>query len=687
MSDFLAFREELNMLSGLVYKYIRVRGAFVGTVCFTLFLSACGGSSGAGTPTVAPTPTPTVAPTPTPTVAPTPTPTVEPTPTPTLLTISGTAVANANDVVAVASLSEKTIYWVSKLSLVTKAWADIDTGSEENAVLANASVEVFKVFADKNMANDQVDIGAVTTNDQGLFEIPDLEKLTPDNSGEFYYELRISKGDLVLRSPAAPEGAGAIVNVSPETDLAAKLISGVVGVPSLDNPPLPGPDFIEALREHVIADAGGLVNDGAIALPSALDGAFDETSDAAANGIAAAGGDTEKLFKAASFDAEFKALEADTESSDDIATAYLDRVARESCDQGTGEYLPDSLAAVLGEKLNAGTTVTAADVVENFNANYAGPDVDLATAVAAFNAKLTSAGGSKDAVATVLSPLDADDQLVLSVMRDLDPASFSASTPMAMDQAFMFVQSLFPQACEPDAQLDVFGFYSDLINNLGLRNAAIARSNIYHNSGFGCNEGDGMGHFFADIRVFKAGKNVSSVVISSDDSDTTVLGGDGEESLTMNGGGSFLENWVSNTEGVCINLGKDVTYTMTVTFDDASTVVGTIDRNHPRIPEAISEVFKDGAFVAGSSDSASPTVVEVTRPLYRWTSPDTMLTNIIADASNTAISTDLEASTVAVKYTYEFSHVDTTALTVSPAPECAQVSSGRLYAVDSFIPT
>jgi hypothetical protein len=145
--------------------------------------------------------------------------------------------------------------------------------------------------------------------------------------------------------------------------------------------------------------------------------------------------------------------------------------------------------------------------------------------------------------------------------------------------------------------------------------------------------------------------------------------------------------YVSNTDGVCVALGAAVTYTITINFSDGSTATRNVERLHPRIPEADSRVLVDGAFVPGSGDSSSPTVVDTARPLYQWTSPADMKTAIINDAANTAVSSDLAASAARVKYTYEFSHVDLTATPVSPAPACASVSSGRLYAVDSFIPT
>ncbi len=165
-----------------------------------------------------------------------------------------------------------------------------------------------------------------------------------------------------------------------------------------------------------------------------------------------------------------------------------------------------------------------------------------------------------------------------------------------------------------------------------------------------------------------------------------MLGGDALETLTAGATGSF-NAYESNTDGVCVNLGKEVSYTVTANFSDSTFVIATVNRNHPRIPEASSQVLVSDAFQMGSGDSDNPTVVSVSRPLYQWTSPVDMLDLIANDSANTAVEAELLAGDYAVKYTYEFAHVDTGAVQVSPASQCAQVSSGALYSVDSFNPT
>lgn len=601
------------------------------------------------------------------------------------VSISGKVLANTDDVVAVATKAE---LQSDSFKLNTLPSSSVDTGANTNANLSNATVTLYKVFSDDATPDEQVDIGTVTTDASGNYSITDVPKV-PASTGQgtdFYYELRVSKGGLELKSPMAVD-QDASVNVSPETDLAAKLLTNVIDVPGVSDAPVPSSDMIESIREMVLQETATLANAGAIAIPSALEADFSGNSLAAANGIAAAGGNGEKLFKAASFNAEYLAITANNASTDAQATGYLNRMIREACDQASGDYLPEPVANAFGTYFNNGGTLTPAQIVTAYNANFSGPDIDLSVAVNNFSARILNASNAVNSPAVDVTAIDAEDLMGLYVLRSLNAATFSSSTALEADQAMAFIQNLGNTPCNFTAQLDLFGFIADLLSQNALRSAAIAASNVYHNSGFGCNEGSGEGHFVADIKVYKAGKTITSVVIASSDPDGTVLGGDGEETLTFQGGGILFDNYVSNTNAVCVNLGKEVTYTLTVTFSDATTVVGNITRNHPRIPEATSEVYVSSSFQAGSGDSAAPTVVKVSRPLYRWTSPADMRTAIVNDASNVAISADLAASDATVKYTYEFSHVDTTVSPVSPAGACGFVSSGKLYAVDSFIPT
>jgi hypothetical protein len=604
----------------------------------------------------------------------------------TTMTISGVVVAKSADVIAVASLYEDFGRFMAKINPVARVWAAADTGATGNEVLPNANVALVKVFGGAN-PEVIVNIGIVTTDDTGAYSIPAVEKVpvsegTPES---FYYEVRITKDELTLKTPIAAN-VDVEANVSPETDLAAKILSEVVAVPGVENPPIPSNQMVESVRELVLSEAADLSDDKAIEIPSALATGFDANSVAAANGLAANGGNAEKLFKAASFSAEEMALVNDSDSTEASATGYINRVIREGCNQAEGDYLPQPIAAAFGENFKAGNKLTATQIVAAYNQNFSGPDIVPATVVLSFKAMLTDVADKLAAPAVGSSDIVSNKQLALYTMRDLDPLTFAADTELDADQALAFIQTLGTQQCQFTAQLDLFGFIADLLDKPLLGNPAIAFADIYHNSGFNCNEGSGKGHFMAKVKVNRNGKTITSVTVASNDSDTTVLGGDAAETLTAGATGLF-NAYDSNTDGVCVNLGKEVSYTVTANFSDSTSVTATVDRNHPRIPEASSQVFVGDAFEMGSGNSASPTVVGVSRPLYQWTSPAAMLNLIANDGANTAVKAALLAGDYAVKYTYEFAHVDTGAVQVSPAPQCAQVSSGALYSVDSFNPT
>ncbi len=594
------------------------------------------------------------------------------------VTLSGQALAGASDVAQVATTMDRIKARLAKLSPITRAFAAIDTGATANEVLPGAEVELYKVFADGSTPPEEVDIGQVTTDSEGNFEIADISP--PTDSDDFYYEVHVTKGDLEILSPTAAQ-ADATVNVSPETDLAAAILSDVVDVLGVDNPPLPPTEIIEATRELVVQNAADLADAGAIEIPSLVGTSADDNLLATANGLASNGGSAEKLFLAAAFESEFEALTEETELTDAQAAGFIKRVIREGCDQGSGDYMPQGVADALGTFFNEGGTVTPAEIVSAYNNNFSGSSVVLADAVAEFAAVLESIEADLAASAATAGTISQEEQIVLLVRHDLESDSFASDTELVADQAGAFIQFLSSQLCDFDNGLDIYGLVAELLADSGLATARISDAQVYHNSGFGCDEGSGEGHFYAEVQVYTAGKTVSSVTISS--SDSSALGGDGVETLTE----EFVGVYRSNTNGVCVALGTDVDYTVTAAFSDTSEASLNVDRNHPRIPEAASSVFVDGAFIAGSDSGSSPTVVDSTRPLYQWTSPADMLTNIINDASNTGIASDLSASTLQAKYTYEFSHVDTSAAQVSPAGECDQVSSGRLYSVDSFMPT
>ncbi len=598
------------------------------------------------------------------------------------ISLNGVALATQQDAATVATVTDfgrQLLHW---LSPVSRAVATDNTGASGNTTLADAEVTLFRMFSDGT--EEEVDIGEVITDSEGEFEIPDIDP-APAGSGsdsDFYYEIRITKGSLELRSPVAPL-SDEEVNVTPESDLAAAILSDVVSVPGNDEPPLPSAASIDAMRELASGNAAELIDGGSIELPTATAGA-DELTTAMANGLASAGGSAEDMFHALSFESEYLALSNDDTSTGDDYSSFIKRLTLQACEQNDGDYMPQVVADALGEYMAAGNTVTLQELLTAYS----------------------EAGGSADAenVMTELDMLIEDLQDILGMgltdelssihvmglygrLAEID--DLSLTTELSAEQAFLIAlimqQGDSDRVCALQPSFDLYSFVSGLTGDDSVTDASVAEIELYHNSGFGCNEGDGEGHFVARVSVYSAGKNLDGVTITS--SDSTALGGDGTITLTSEG-----SDWISNTDGVCVALGTEVRYTVTASFTDTTTATTTINRNHPRIPEATSQVLVDEVFVDGSGDSATPTVVATTRPLYQWTSPADMLASVINDAANADISTTLAAGDDAVKYTYEFAHVNLSESPVSPInsgtyPACTTVSSGALYAVDSFLPT
>lgn len=597
------------------------------------------------------------------------------------LTLSGTAVATSADVAAVATRWEKLEGWLAQYLPTSTLHAAQATGAAANTALPNATVNLYRISGG-GTASAQIDIGTVTTDASGDYTISEVTE-SPEGSGQdsdFYYEVRITKGDLTLVSPVSPQ-ADTTVNVSPETDLAAKILSDVLEVPSDDTPPVPSASLIESTRELVIQNAGDLIGGDKIGLPSAVGASNQDEILAAANGIAAGGGNAEKAFKAASFESEYYALSAQgVNASSAEVSGYLSRLVSEGCNQSGQNNFPQPVAELMAERFKTGTTVTVSAIIAAYNNHFTGTPLVSDTVIAEYDSMLTNIGNNQGTAANTVSDISNNDLLGLMAKRDLDAAGFSGDSALTMDQAAAFIQVLGGTNCALEGQLDLYGFIGELLGDSGFAVPRISGFEIYHNSGFGCNEGSGDGHFVADVGVYSGGKTLTSVVVNS--TDTNALGGDGTETLTAQG-----NRFVSNTNGVCVALGTAVTYTITANFNDGSSATRQVERNHPRIPEASSQVLVDGAFVNGADNGGSPTVVDSPRPLYQWTSPADMETAIANDSANTAVSESLAASSARVKYTYEFSHVDLTGSPISPASQCDSVPSGRLYSVDSFIPT
>ena len=546
---------------------------------------------------------------------------------------------------------------IASSDAVKKATADVQA-------LDNATVSVYKIYPD---GTEEL-VGTTTADAAGKYSFAELDPASGGTgaSDDFYYEVRASSGTLDIRAPAAPM-ADAVVDVTPASNLAAKILSGVVEVPDDSSQlPTPNPELIEATRELVAQNADALGN--AITLPSAGTDAASEAT-AMANGLAAAGGNAEKMYKAAQFNAELGWLSnAGNNATAEQASAYMQRIIREACNQPEVSPLTEASAAILGDALLKGDRYTLSQLVEAFNALVPQSDqVTVTDIVQRIQGLLTAVDDNLDARADAATDFKPEDQLILYVKRGMK--TIAADTTLAPDQALaLFLAAQRDQNATENCAVNedaLTSLVAGLSGNATLAAPHVGHIQIFHDSGFGCNEGAGEGHFRASVAVFAPGVSVTGVTVTS--SDSSALGGDGSEALTQQG-----NRWISRTDGICVTLGRSVTYTVSASLSDSTTVSKTITRNHPLVPEATAEV--NG--MTASKDSANPDKVRDLRPLYSWEAP----------AAKLATITDAPAGS-RVKYRYEFAHIDVTDSPVAPLTACDSVPYGPMYAVDNFLPT
>ncbi len=564
-----------------------------------------------------------------------------------------------------SSSDSGTVSGVSLSGSIAVASSDtVQAASVGSDPLGNATVSVYQMFPD----GTEVLVDTTTADASGNYNFDGLEPASSNagSTNSFYYEVRASSGTLDIRAPAAPT-ADDVVDITPESNLAAKILSEVAEIPFDGSVfPTPEPELIEATRELVEQNADML--NTAISIPSTGTGSASQAS-AMANGLAAAGGNAEKMYKALQFDAESEWLGDPTNNATGgQAGEYARRLVREACGQPAEPPLTKASADVIGSAMMNGDSFTVTELVTAYNNTVPQTEqIAVADAVNGIQNMLSSVSGNLDASAANAADFASTDQLILYAKRGLE--TVTADTILQPDQAMAFLLAAVEAnngngcALSPDTLTSVV---SDLTGDTTLAAPHIADVEIYHDSGFGCNEGAGEGHFRASVKVFAPGLTVNSVEVISTDT-TALSGNDGNESLTLQG-----NTWIAQTDGVCVALDTPVTYTVTATLSDNSTVSATVDRNHPLIPQATAQV----GGVNASTDSANPDIVRDLRPVYSWDDPDVMLGNITNAPTGSA-----------VKYQYEFAHVDITDNPVAPLAACDKVPYGPMYAVNHFLPT
>lgn len=546
------------------------------------------------------------------------------------------------------------------------------------AVLASTEVSLIKITGD----GEEEIVTTATTDATGNYSFADVPIAVGGNGEDtdFYYEVRVG-GELDVRAPVAPTGNNATetANISPESTIAARIISDVVNVPGADSNPIPGPD--------IFADVAGLVDtnvsdlEDVVTVPSNSADTTDDVVDFA-NGIAAAGGDAEVMYKAYQFESEFTNL-TNTDATDaGDYSAYLERVVNEGCDQPTSSNVLSNLAAqAIAATMVEDTTYTPEEVLTAFDA-VADSSSSAADAVSDYAALLDQLDPTtiESALIKHVATVDDDNRVAAFTQRELDPDTLATTTELDPDQALSFLYNLGNSGATP-CSFDAAGAIAELTGSTLFDDPKIAEVELYHDSGFGCNAGDSELHFRTRVEVFlptDSTLTVSSVTVQSTDTDALDTdpddsAGTGRVNLASDPGGRIWEENDSEADPDCVEINQNVTYTITANFSNGSTDTETVTRNHANVPEA--DVTHDGTALASNSNTA--TVVTDARPLLTWEDPETVLATI----------TNAPAGSQ-VKYTYEYSHMRVGAgAPITPSTGCPSVTSGALYAVDNFIPT
>ncbi len=531
-------------------------------------------------------------------------------------------------------------------------------GGHHYAAMANATVTLWKIPPDGIPA--QVDIGTVTTDSTGAFTIPNVTLPTTGTGAttDYYYEVRITDGTNTVTYPLAPK-ADMTIAATPDTTLAATILKDVVNDPSASTNPTPTADIINQSAAAVTSNVTDL--SGKTTLPGASDTAAAVL--AAANGVAAAGGNGEADYKALQFSSEYAGFKADLTAADSAAVAgYIMRISRESC--GTAND-PASLldAQALAVDLKAGTQYTAADVLAAYNAianpqAAAGRITDYGTAISGFDGSTAITDLqlipflSRRNLTTVASGTNLDPDQALSMLLYLGSASGNLCTTNALDFSRM-VASLTGSALMNAPKIMNYEVFNDMIGSC--TNTQV--------------------HFAADdVQVFIPKTSpitgVTGVTVSA-----AGFNGNAPLALTLQN-----DRWRSDNTAPCVAKDTSATYTITATLSDASTVTATVTRQHNKVPEP--NAFTINGTQLTNVDT-SPVTSTDTRPLFAWTAP--------ADLQATMTGAGAPPAGAQVKYTYEFAHykVGSGAPINPPTAACPGANTGgarKLYSLDHFIP-
>jgi hypothetical protein len=480
--------------------------------------------------------------------------------------------------------------------------------------LPNAPVTLYKMYADGT--EELVSDISTTTDDNGNYSLSNVPVAVTGTgaSTDFYYEIRATSGNIVVKAPTAPT-ADATINVTPETKVAALTMKNDTAVSGAEVTPLGS--LVDRLRDTVSYTLVGLGS--YVKQPSTLTSAEDYLAKQA-TGLANNNDNAEYITRAVKFNRSYidltggsssasisKASAAETEA----AAVYLENIIRRSC-------LFDDDLALSSDAINEfasaflnGTTVMPTEVITAYNNNTTS-DTTASAAVSLFNQLLADI---ETAFTQGMSLSTAD---VKGVYSQREMTTVASDTELELDQSWAFMEETV--GCGGSG-LDLIGYTNELLgSSLAYSTSQKAAGSstvgyIVEENLYSVYSGGACGGLAGTVRVYaKPGTSITSVVVT----------GAGDPLTLPVFAGQDVFGYGSNVpeEAECaLTTNVQATLTITATFSDSSTSVETKTFTPIEVTSAriTSPDRSDGdAVTVLSTGAASPTPVNYRRPLLIW---------------------------------------------------------------------
>lgn len=351
--------------------------------------------------------------------------------------------------------------------------APIKFATVADSALPDANVMLYKVFADGT--EEAVPGVTATTDANGNYTLTDVPVAQTGTGAatDFYYEVRATKGDIEVQAATAPTG-DTTVNLSPESKIAATMLSDVAEVPGVSTASvLPTEGTIEHLREMVYDN---LSNMSTFTPPSTASTAEDKVI-IAANAVSSNNGNAEKLMRAYEAQKEELYLQQNRSTvSESMVAGYIDRVTKAACNFNANTKLPQVASSALAEAFKDGTTFSLDELVTAFNSNNITQDTTVNGAITSFSNIMNNLNDAFEKKTDI--PINA--LLALYANRD-DMNSMSSGMKLEADQALTMVQAMLPPDQQCQGGVDYVGLVSDLVGDTSIATTpSFADIEVYH---------------------------------------------------------------------------------------------------------------------------------------------------------------------------------------------------------------